>query len=69
MAHQFTWSESYQAGRTDGRAFCRTHTAEERAQELEHARFMLEHVKNLQGEAFYTAYVEILENWIDGLGA
>jgi hypothetical protein len=64
-----SWTSSYQDGRTEGRNYCRTHSAEERASDLAWAKDFLARITSQLGEAYWTGYTEILENWIEGLGA
>lgn len=63
-----TTNQQYQDGRTDGRAYARTHTADERAQELIRARERLADYP-MGDEWYLTGYIEILENWTEGEGA
>lgn len=64
-----TEEQAYQDGRTDGRTYARTHTAEERAAQLELARRRRANAGSWVWWRYHDGYCEILENWVDGQGA
>ena len=60
---------AYNDGRTDGRTFCRNHTQEERATELQTMQAAAHCARNANEQRYHDGYIEILTTWVDGIGA